>query len=211
MTGKIYLIGAGPGDSGLLTLRGFEVLKHADVVIYDRLVGEGILAMIPENAEKIDAGKSSGNHTINQREIESLMIAHARSGKNVVRLKGGDPFIFGRGGEEAEAIISSGLAFEVIPAKIGVEQGLPINANTIPKMTGYKYMFIPSFLGISLIITGISKSKIPNSFNPIIMRIEATIKPKYPPAKVTKTFPVRAQITPITENTIAVPNTKNNI
>lgn len=115
MTGKIYLIGAGPGDSGLLTLRGFEVLKHADVVIYDRLVGEGILAMIPENAEKIDAGKSSGNHTINQREIETLMIAHARSGKNVVRLKGGDPFIFGRGGEEAEAIISSGLAFEVIP------------------------------------------------------------------------------------------------
>ena len=110
----IWLVGAGPGDSGLLTLRGYEVLKRADVVIYDRLVGEGILAMIPENAERINAGKSSSAHTLTQNEIESVMIQKAREGKNVVRLKGGDPYTFGRGGEEAEAIISAGLDFEVV-------------------------------------------------------------------------------------------------
>lgn len=111
----IWLVGAGPGDSGLLTLRGYEVLKRADVVIFDRLVGEGLLSFIPENAEKIDAGKISGSHKITQTEIESLIISRAKSGKNVVRLKGGDPFVFGRGGEEAEAIINAGLKFEVVP------------------------------------------------------------------------------------------------
>lgn len=121
----IWLVGAGPGDSGLLTLRGCEVLKRADVVIYDRLIGEGILAMIPENAERIDAGKSSSVHTLSQQEIESLMIEYARSGKNVVRLKGGDPYTFGRGGEEAEAIISAGLDFEVVP---GVSSAVSVPA-----------------------------------------------------------------------------------
>ncbi len=121
----IWLVGAGPGDSGLLTLRGYEVLKRADVVIYDRLVGEGILAMIPEEAERIDAGKSSSSHTLSQQQIESLMIEYARSGKNVVRLKGGDPYIFGRGGEEAQAIISAGLDFEVVP---GVSSAVSVPA-----------------------------------------------------------------------------------
>ena len=121
----IWLVGAGPGDSGLLTLRGYEVLKRADVVIYDRLIGEGILAMIPENAERIDAGKSSEHHTLTQNEIESVMIQYARSGKNVVRLKGGDPYTFGRGGEEAEAIISAGLNFEVVP---GVSSAVSVPA-----------------------------------------------------------------------------------
>ena len=121
----IWLVGAGPGDSGLLTLRGYEVLKRADVVIYDRLIGEGILAMIPENAERIDAGKSSEHHTLTQNEIESVMIQKAREGKNVVRLKGGDPYTFGRGGEEAEAIISAGLNFEVVP---GVSSAVSVPA-----------------------------------------------------------------------------------
>ncbi|MBQ7219645.1 MAG: uroporphyrinogen-III C-methyltransferase [Synergistaceae bacterium] len=121
----IWLVGAGPGDSGLLTLRGYEVLKRADVVIYDRLVSEAILAMIPEDAELIDAGKSPGNHTLSQREIEAVMIDRAREGKNVVRLKGGDPFIFGRGGEETEAIIAAGLAFEVVP---GVSSAVSVPA-----------------------------------------------------------------------------------
>ncbi|MBQ7154404.1 MAG: uroporphyrinogen-III C-methyltransferase [Synergistaceae bacterium] len=121
----IWLVGAGPGDAGLLTLRGHEVLKRADVVIYDHLVGEGILALIPEGAERIDAGKYSGNHTLSQHEIESLMIERAREGKNIVRLKGGDPFVFGRGGEEAEVIIEAGLAFEVVP---GVSSALAVPA-----------------------------------------------------------------------------------
>ena len=111
----IWLLGAGPGDSGLLTVRGFEVLKRADVVIYDRLVGDGILALIPEHAEKIDAGKTSGSHKLSQTEIENLIIEKAKSGKNIVRLKGGDPFLFGRGGEEAEALIKADLNFEIIP------------------------------------------------------------------------------------------------
>ncbi len=121
----IYIVGAGPGDSGLLTLRGYEVLRRADVVIYDHLVGEGILAMIPESAERIDAGKFAGNHTMSQSEIESAMITLAMSGKNVVRLKGGDPYIFGRGGEEAEAIIRAGLDFEVVP---GVTSAISVPA-----------------------------------------------------------------------------------
>ena len=121
----IYLIGAGPGDSGLLTLRGHEILLRADVVIYDRLVGEGILAMIPDSAEKIDVGKIPGSHKISQREIENLVIEEAKIYKNVVRLKGGDPFLFGRGGEEAEAIIKAGLEFEIIP---GVSSALAVPA-----------------------------------------------------------------------------------
>ena len=121
----IYLVGAGPGDSGLLTLRGYEVLKRADVIIYDRLVGEGVLAFIPENAERIDVGKIPGTHSISQSEIESLIINRAKQGYNVVRLKGGDPFVFGRGGEEAEAIINAGLKFEVVP---GVSSAVAVPA-----------------------------------------------------------------------------------
>ena len=121
----IYLVGAGPGDSGLLTLRGYEVLQRADVVIYDRLVGAGVLAMIPENAEIIDVGKIAGSHSISQHEIESLIINKAKQDHNVVRLKGGDPFVFGRGGEEAEAIINAGLKFEVVP---GVSSALAVPA-----------------------------------------------------------------------------------
>lgn len=121
----IWLVGAGPGDVGLLTLRGREVLRRAEVVIYDRLVGDGVLALIPESAERIDAGKSSEAHTLTQREIEAVMIARARSGRNIVRLKGGDPFVFGRGGEEAEALIAAGLTFEVVP---GVSSALAVPA-----------------------------------------------------------------------------------
>lgn len=131
---KVYLVGAGPGDAGLMTLRGHEVLGRADVVIYDRLVSDSILAMIPDSVLMIDAGKSSGsltlthmtdadkscegsesNNTLKQRNIESLMIELARTGRVVVRLKGGDPFMFGRGGEEAEALIKAGIDFEVVP------------------------------------------------------------------------------------------------
>ncbi|MBQ7559809.1 MAG: uroporphyrinogen-III C-methyltransferase [Synergistaceae bacterium] len=123
----IFLLGAGPGDAGLLTLRGCEILSRADVVIYDRLVGDGILAMIPETAEKIDAGKIAGSHKISQREIENLIITKAMSdkNKNIVRLKGGDSFLFGRGGEEAQAIINAGLNFEVVP---GVSSALAVPA-----------------------------------------------------------------------------------
>ncbi|MBR7190125.1 MAG: uroporphyrinogen-III C-methyltransferase, partial [Oscillospiraceae bacterium] len=100
MTGKVWLVGAGPGDVGLLTLRGREVLESADVVVYDALVGQGVLSLIPENAELIFAGKRAGNHYLRQEETNRVLLEEALKGKRVVRLKGGDPFLFGRGGEE---------------------------------------------------------------------------------------------------------------
>jgi siroheme synthase len=105
--GKVYLVGAGPGDPKLLTVRAVELLKEADVVIYDRLVGESILNLAPEKAEKIYVGKRTGKHEVPQNKITELIIEKAQLGGRVVRLKGGDPFIFGRGGEEAEALVEN--------------------------------------------------------------------------------------------------------
>jgi uroporphyrin-III C-methyltransferase len=113
--GKVYLVGAGPGDPKLLTVRAVELLKDADVVIYDRLVGELILSLAPEKAEKIYVGKRTGKHEIPQDKITELIIEKAQTGCKVVRLKGGDPFVFGRGGEEAEALVERGIEFEVVP------------------------------------------------------------------------------------------------
>jgi len=113
--GKVFLVGAGPGDPKLLTLKAFEVLKAADVIIYDRLVNRAILKLASEKAEKIYVGKARGKHCFCQEKINELMIKTALEGKTVVRLKGGDPFLFGRGGEEAEALAEKGINFEVVP------------------------------------------------------------------------------------------------
>ncbi len=113
--GKVYLIGAGPGDEGLLTLKGAECLRMADVVIYDYLVGEGVLKHCPESCEMIYVGKKAGCHTLSQEEINDLIVQRARKSLVVARLKGGDPFVFGRGGEEALHLVGSGVDFEVVP------------------------------------------------------------------------------------------------
>jgi uroporphyrin-III C-methyltransferase len=113
--GKVYLVGAGPGDPKLLTVKAVELLKEADVVIYDRLVGELILNLAPAKAEKIYVGKRTGKHEVPQDKITELIIEKAQGGGKIVRLKGGDPFIFGRGGEEAEALVEKGIEFEVVP------------------------------------------------------------------------------------------------
>lgn len=114
--GKVFLVGAGPGDPKLLTVKAVEVLKEADVVIYDRLgVGEEVLNMAPAKAEKLFVGKRTGLHEVPQDQITELIIEKAKQGGKVVRLKGGDPFIFGRGGEEAEALSQQGIEFEVVP------------------------------------------------------------------------------------------------
>ena len=113
--GKVWLVGAGPGDPGLLTYRGREVLERAEVVIFDRLVGDGVLALMPRAARCIDVGKEGGRHPVPQREIEALIVREALDGRNVVRLKGGDPFLFGRGGEEVEALLAHGIPYEVVP------------------------------------------------------------------------------------------------
>jgi uroporphyrinogen III methyltransferase/synthase len=123
--GKVWLVGAGPGDGGLLTLRGREVLDAADTVVHDRLVSEEILFSLPPGVRLIDAGKAPGKHPVPQEEINRLLIAEAREGRQVVRLKGGDPFLFGRGGEEALALAATGVPFGVIP---GVSSALAVPA-----------------------------------------------------------------------------------
>ena len=122
--GKVWLVGAGPSDAELLTLKAKRVLEQAEVVVYDRLVGESILLMMPEAAEKIDAGKRSGNHTMPQEQMNELLLKKAQEGKCVVRLKGGDPFLFGRGGEEGELLKAEGIEFEVVPGVTSAIGGL---------------------------------------------------------------------------------------
>ena len=114
-TGKVWLAGAGPGDEGLLTVKTRQVMDEADVVVYDALVSMEILSQIPVDKEMIYVGKRAGHHPVPQNRIEEILVEKAKEGKNVLRLKGGDPFIFGRGGEEAEALIREGISFEIIP------------------------------------------------------------------------------------------------
>jgi uroporphyrinogen III methyltransferase/synthase len=113
--GRVYLVGAGPGSLDLVTLRAFELVKHADVIVYDYLVNPALLDWAPENAEKIYAGKIASAHTLTQDEINALLVEKARAGNTVVRLKGGDPYVFGRGGEEGIALAQAGIPFEVVP------------------------------------------------------------------------------------------------
>ncbi len=111
----VHLVGAGPGDPGLLTVRGRELLERAEVVVYDRLAPQSLLDLVPETAERVDVGKAPGRAKLGQDEINDLLVERGRTGRAVVRLKGGDPFVFGRGGEEVEALIAAGVEFEVVP------------------------------------------------------------------------------------------------
>jgi uroporphyrinogen III methyltransferase/synthase len=115
VAGKVYLVGAGPGDPELLTLKGRRALREADVVVYDRLANPRLLEHAPEGAERIYVGKEAQRHAMAQEEISALLVEHARAGRTVCRLKGGDPFVFGRGGEEAEALAAAGISWEYVP------------------------------------------------------------------------------------------------
>ncbi|MCQ8894717.1 MAG: uroporphyrinogen-III C-methyltransferase [Methanolinea sp.] len=136
MTGKVFLVGSGPGGISLLTLRAQQVLQDADVILYDQLPGDEILAALPEKAEKIDCGKFGGMHTLEQSEIEELMVRRALEGKNVVRLKGGDPFLFGRGGEELETLRERGIPVELVP---GVTSAIAVPGSAGIPVTHRKY------------------------------------------------------------------------
>lgn len=146
-TGKVYIIGAGPGDAGLITLKAVECLRLADVVVYDNLVNEELLKYAPANARFIYAGKKGGDHTLSQDKINELLSKEALDGNTVARLKGGDPFIFGRGGEEAEALIERGVPFEVIPGvtsaiAVPAYAGIPLThrglTSTVAFITGHE-------------------------------------------------------------------------
>jgi len=136
MKGKVFLVGSGPGGPGLLTLRARQVIDQADVVLYDQLPGEEILATLPEKAEKIDCGKFGGRHTREQDDIEALMVEKAQEGKRVVRLKGGDPFLFGRGGEELEVLRAHDIPVELVP---GVTSALAVPGAVGIPLTHRKY------------------------------------------------------------------------
>lgn len=145
--GKVWLVGAGPSDAGLFTIKGKEVLSQAEVVVYDRLVGHGILSMIPSDAKTIDVGKRAGNHTMPQEDINKVLLFEAQAGKRVVRLKGGDPFLFGRGGEELELLLEHGIPYEVIPGvtsaiSVPAYHGIPVThrdfCSSLHIITGHK-------------------------------------------------------------------------
>ncbi|MFR8165469.1 MAG: uroporphyrinogen-III C-methyltransferase [Enterocloster sp.] len=113
--GMVFLVGAGPGDPGLLTLRGKELLETAEVLVYDRLASREFLELVPAGCEKIYVGKESGRHSRTQEEINGILVEWALKGKRVIRLKGGDPFVFGRGGEEIQSLFAHGIPYEVVP------------------------------------------------------------------------------------------------
>ena len=134
--GKVCLVGAGPGDPGLLTVRGLELLRRAQIIVYDQLANPVLLEESSTGAVKIFAGKRAGRQCVAQSEINQLLIDHARLGCEVVRLKGGDPFVFGRGGEEAEALADAGIPFEIVP---GVSSAVAVPAYAGIPLTHRKY------------------------------------------------------------------------
>ncbi len=141
--GRVILVGAGPGDPGLLTLRAVEALRMADIVVHDGLIDPAILDHAPAGAQRISVAKQRARHTLPQSAINALIVAHVRAGSIVVRLKGGDPFVFGRGGEEVEAVREAGLPVEVVP---GVSSALGCAAQTMMPLTHRDWSSAVSFV-----------------------------------------------------------------
>ncbi len=143
MTGKVYLVGSGPGDPELLTIKAKRLIESAEVILYDQLPGEAILKMLPESAEKIDVGKYAGNHKLSQWQINELLVKRAKEGKIVVRLKGGDPYLFGRGGEEAQTLSQEGIEVEIVP---GITSAIAVPAYAGIPVTHRDYASMVTFI-----------------------------------------------------------------
>lgn len=173
---KVYLVGAGPGDPGLLTVKGLWCIRHADVIIYDYLASSALLNEADENAELIYAGKRSGHHHMSQTEIQQLLLEKAFEGKSVLRLKGGDPFIFGRGGEEALALAEAGIPFEIVPGvssaySVPAYAGIPVTHRGVasqvhfitgheqPEGSGVDYKKLAAVGGTLVFLMGIQRMK----------------------------------------------------
>ncbi|HDN66097.1 MAG TPA: uroporphyrinogen-III C-methyltransferase [Methanosarcinales archaeon] len=172
--GKVYLVGSGPGDPELLTIKALRLIKGADVIVYDQLPGPEILSSLPKSAELIDVGKYAGDHTLSQDEINQLLVDYASQGKMVVRLKGGDPYLFGRGGEEALELRKAGIEFEVVPGitsaiAVPAYAGIPIthrdSASMVTIITGHEqkkdgsmldWEWLSQSLGTLVILMGVS-------------------------------------------------------
>jgi uroporphyrin-III C-methyltransferase len=175
MTGKVYLVGSGPGDPELLTIKAKRLIESTEVILYDQLPGEAILKMLPESAEKIDVGKYAGDHKLSQWQINELLVKRAKEGKTVVRLKGGDPYLFGRGGEEAQTLAREGIEVEVVPGitsaiAVPAYAGIPIThrdyASMVTFITGHEdpekedtaldWELLARFKGTLVILMGVS-------------------------------------------------------
>ena len=146
-TGKVWLVGAGPGDPGLLTVKAVETIKDADLIVYDALIGDSLFSLFPKEAEYISVGKRSGNHTMPQEQIDRVLLDEALKGRKVVRLKGGDPFLFGRGGEELELLAENDVPYEVVPGvtspiAVPAYNGIPVThrdyTSSLHIITGHK-------------------------------------------------------------------------
>ena len=134
--GKVWLAGAGPGDAGLPTVKTKQLLCESDVIVYDALVSEEVLCQIPDHVERIYVGKRSGHHPVPQEEINAILLREAQKGKRVLRLKGGDPFVFGRGGEELELLAAHQIPYEIVPgvtsaSAVPAYAGIPVTHRTI--------------------------------------------------------------------------------
>ena len=145
--GKVWLVGAGPSDVNLLTVKAKELIESADIIVYDSLVGDAVLSLIPAQTTCIDVGKRAGNHTKTQEEINRILCDEALQGKKVVRLKGGDPFVFGRGGEELELLVKNNIEFEIVPGvtsavAVAAYNGIPVThrdfVSSLHIITGHK-------------------------------------------------------------------------